>query len=381
MKKVLIVASVASMVDHFLLPNIEMLQELDYKVYVACNFKFGSPSSQDKIEQLKKDLENNNVICKDIHFMRNPFSIQTVKKYMELKKIMSNNTFELVHCHTPVVGVLARFAARKTRKKGTKVIYTAHGFHFFKGAPLINWLVYYPMEKICSYMTDVLITINKEDYAFAKGKMKAKKVEYIPGVGIDTSKFANVEVDVEKKRQELGLTMDNVVLLSVGELNENKNHQVIIKALGEIKDNNIHYCIAGVGEWKDKLLGIAKEYEVEGNVHLVGFRKDIEELLKIVDIFFFPSKREGLSVALMEAMGSGLPCVVSKIRGNTDLIVDDCGGKLVDANAVDEFVKVIKEVSNNKELQSKYGEYNTVKILGFDVMNVEKRMRGIYEGE
>lgn len=379
MNKVLIVASVASMIDQFNMPNIKILQDLGYEVNVACNFKNGSTCTDEKIIELRKKLDVINVKCIQINFARSPFSKQTLIAYKQLKNIIRKGKYTFVHSHAPVSGILSRFAARKARKKGTKVIYTAHGFHFFKGAPLFNWLTYYPLEKICSYFTDVLITLNTEDFELAKKKMKARKICYIPGVGLDTSKFSNVNIDKSQKRKEFGLNDKNIILFSVGELNKNKNHKVIIEALSKIKDKNIHYIVAGSGSLLEENKKIADDLGIKDNVHFLGYRSDISDLFAIADIYVHPSFREGLSVALMEALGSGLPCVISKIRGNVDLIQENQGGFLVEPHNIDGFTKGIEYFANNKNKRLECGEFNKEYIKNFDICKVDKIMREIYE--
>lgn len=212
------------------------------------------------------------------------------------------------------------------------MIYTAHGFHFFKGAPLINWLVFYPIEKLCSRWTDVLITITREDYHLAQNKMHAKKVIYVPGVGIDTAVFAPMACDAvtnAKKRKELKLAMTDIVMLSVGELNKNKNHEIMLRAMAQLGNKDLHYVIAGQGNLKDYLEKLARELGVADKLHLLGFRSDVKELFKIADFFAHPSFREGLSVAVMEAMANALPVICTGIRGNTDLIENNKGGYLL----------------------------------------------------
>lgn len=260
--------------------------------------------------------------CKvySISTSRSPFSFGNIKAVKQIRSIAKN--YDIVHCHTPLAGMATRFACRKLRKKrGLKVIYTAHGFHFYKGAPKKNWIIYYPIEKICSRWTDVLITINKEDYEFANKKMKAKKVEYIPGVGIDIKRFSEATVDRKEKRKNLGIPNDAFLILSVGELNDNKNHRIVIKAIAELNDPYIHYVIAGNGTKEEELRKLAKELNV--NLHLLGFRKDVADLYKAADLFVHPSFREGLPVAVMEAIASGCKCLCSNIRGCKDLVSED----------------------------------------------------------
>ena len=196
-EKVLILASVASMIDQFNIPNIKLLQNIGYEVHVACNFEKGSSCSFEKIEILKELLKKLNVKCYQINFERNILKIgNNLKAYKEVKNILTENKYKFLHCHSPIGGVIGRIAGYKTQ---TKVIYTAHGFHFFKGAPLINWLLYYPIEKYLSKYTDILITINQEDYKRAR-TFSAKKVEYIPGVGIDIEKIKNIKVNKKEKK-------------------------------------------------------------------------------------------------------------------------------------------------------------------------------------
>lgn len=375
MKKALVITSVASMVDQFLMPSVKLLQAMGYNVRVACNFINGNTCGDEKIAQLKERLSEWGVRFVQIDFDRNVMNIQAnALAYKQVKKLLSSDAYDIIHCHSPIGGLITRMAARKTRKKGTRVVYTAHGFHFYKGAPLKNWLLYYPVEKICAHFTDVLITINQVDYALAQKKMKAKRVEYVPGVGIDLTKFGQV-ANKSAKRKELGIPEDATLLLSVGELNENKNHETVIRA---IKDMDVYYVIAGKGDLQEHLQNIIDELGITNKVKLLGFRDDIGELCETADIYVMPSYREGLPVALMEAMASGLPCVVSSIRGNTDLIEDGCGGFLCAAQDADAFETAIGQLAADAELRQRMGCFNRERIRAFDSSVVEREMMRIY---
>ena len=313
--------------------------------------------------------------CKvyQISTSRSPLNRGNIAAVNQIKKIVSENDYEMVHCHTPIAAACTRLACRSLRKKGVKVFYTAHGFHFYQGAPLKNWLIYYTVEKICARWTDVLITINTEDYELAKKKLKAGRVEYVPGVGIDVSRFADASVDIAAKREEIGVPQDAFMLLSVGELNENKNHETVIKALAELGDSNIHYVIAGKGGKKEYLEELAKEKGV--NLHMLGYRKDITELNKTADVFILPSYREGLCVSVMEAMAAGLPVICGKIRGNVDLIEEN-GGILFNPIDVAECAKAIREIKNC-DLQM-LGNYNRNKVNIFAEANIHSLMWNLY---
>lgn len=363
------------MIDQFNIPNIKLLQDMGYEVHVACNFEKGSSCSFEKIQKLKEYLNELSVKYYQINFERNILKItDNLKAYKEVKNILLENKYKFLHCHSPIGGVVGRIAGHKTQ---TKVIYTAHGFHFFKGAPLINWLLYYPIEKYLSKYTDILITINQEDYKRAQ-TFYAKKVEYIPGVGINTEKIKNTVVDRKKKREELGLTEENIVLLSVGELNKNKNHSVVIKALAKMNNPNIYYLICGQGNLKEKLSDLIKKLNLEKNIKLLGFRKDIYEIYKISDIFIFPSKREGLSVALMEAICCNLPVVCSNIRGNNDLIKDRKNGFLI-KNDIKEYVEKINFLKNNKNFYKNLEVINKRIVKKIDVKNIREKIITFYK--
>lgn len=347
--KALIVTSVASMVDQFLKPSIEILQNMGYEVVVACNFDDCGTITQERCAALKQYLMEKNVAYKQVDFPRNPLKInKIIGSFKQMKSILQVEVFSLCHCHSPIGGLVTRLTCKRFRKEGLKVIYTAHGFHFYKGAPLKNWLIYYPIEKICSNWTDVLITINNEDFELAQKRMKAKRVEYVPGIGIDIKRFSDVIVDRENKRNEIGVPKDAKMLLSVGELNENKNHRIVIEALGKLEDSSIHYVIAGVGNQKENLESLAKENKV--NLHLLGYRNDVTELYKCADLYVHPSKREGLPVALMEAMASEVSCIASRIRGCEDILSEG----LFFPTDINQIMEYIVHTPNGKSLDSRF---------------------------
>ena len=370
MKKVLFVATVVKLhIMVFHIPYLEWFKKNGYEVHVAARNDYDN-----KDECIIPFCDR----FHDLPFERSPIRKNNLQVYKDLKNIIDTEQYEIIHCHTPMGGAIGRLAARSARKKGTKVIYTAHGFHFFKGAPLVNWLAYYPAERWLARYTDVLITINTEDYEIAK-KFKVNRIEYVPGVGIDTDKFKNIEVNRTEKRESLGVSEDDFMIISVGELNKNKNHQVIIRAIAKLRNEKIKYVLCGQGPLETELRELAKELDVENQVKFLGFRKDVPDLMKVADLFAFPSYREGLSLSLMEAMASGLPVVCSEIRGNTDLIEDGKGGYLVEPSDVEGFAKYIKELIEDSRLKSEFGDFNHKKIENYSIENVMKEVENIYK--
>ena len=375
--KALIVASVASMIQQFNMHNIQLLLDQGYIVDVVCNCKEGNTISDEKVKEMVKELAEKGVSVTHVPIPRKIYDIKGIfKSIKQIRKMCKKEKYALMHCQSPIGSVVARAAAIKARKNGMKVIYTAHGFHFYKGAPKKNWIIFYPIEKVFSYVTDVLITINKEDYTFAKKHMNAKQVEYLPGVGIDTEKFWLENFDEETKRAELGITKNDLMILSVGELNKNKDQEVIIRAIAKLNDSRIHYFIAGRGDKEEYLRNLAKSLGV--NLQLLGYRTDIIELLNTADIFALPSLREGLSVALMEAMSAGLPCIVSRIRGNVDLIEEGKGGYLCEPDDVDGFKNRIGELMFKSKKKTEFSKFNRERITFFDVKEINDKMKLIY---
>ena len=376
MQKVLITATVPSMVGQFNLDNIYLLQNMGYQVDVATDFYDTSVWDRKKVKKFWSDMKKIGVRCFQISFTRNVWNIRGhLNAYRQSRKLLKWVKPEFIHTHTPVASAIVRIAAHQ---ENIRVIYTAHGFHFYKGAALRNWLIYYPLEWLLSYWTDVLITINKEDCKRAKRRFHTKRTEYVHGVGIDVSIFRDEKIGTLEKRKSLNLKRDDIMLLSVGELNKNKNHSIVIRALAEMKNPQIHYFIAGSGILKEKLEQLSKKLGIGKQVHLLGYRNDVNQLLQIADIYLLPSQREGLNVSLMEAMASGVPCIVSRIRGNVDLISNSkC---LVGADDVEGWKCAVKNMVNC--IQS--GQIPDVKknewqIRQYGISSVHKQMEDIYQ--
>lgn len=311
----------------------------------------------------------------DIGFARSPFSPQTLKAYRQMRELFSRERFDIVHTHTPVGSVLTRLAARDARRAGTKVIYTAHGFHFYDGAPFVNWMLWYPVERIMSRFTDVLVTINREDYGRAK-RFTHCHVEYAPGVGVDLSRFGDSH-DRDAIRASLALQPSDFAVLSVGDLNSNKNHGVLIGALAKLP-GDVRLFVAGNGPLRDELDKAAKELGVADRVSLLGFRRDIAELLGACDLFCMPSLREGLPVSLMEAAAAGVPCLASKARGCADVLGDLAGDLTVSPNEPDSWADKIGKMRDQK-LRSKTGLALRDRSRVFGLDKVVDVYAGIYE--
>lgn len=369
MKKFLIVAHYSRFLVQFELNDVRLLQLMGFEVHYATNYQ-----QEDMFSGAIKIIQENGVILHQIDFVRSPYNIPAnIKAYRQLKNLMVKEKFSGVHCHTPMAGALARLAANATRTK--PVLYTAHGFHFYKGCPLKNKLIYQTAETFLARYTDAQITINREDFAAAQKFPLRGKAYYVPGIGVDVQKIASVQVDRVAKRKELGIPEDAFAFLTVGELIPRKGHELLIRAFAKSNISGVQLLICGSGREKEHLTALIKELGISDRAHLLGFRNDIYELLKCADAFVFPSKQEGLPVALMEAMAAGLPCIASRIRGNVDLLPDS--RYLFEASDESTLCQLMQDAVNGVQVDQECAQ-NKKALEQFDVKNVSECMRKVY---
>lgn len=375
MSKILFISNIAKRVGSFSVASIEAAHTLNMDYHMAAKWNATS-------EQIAEDENTFNVKIHNVDLDRSPYSIRNIKAYKQIVKIIRDEKIDYIHCNTPVGGILGRLAGKKCMVK--KVIYQVHGFHFYKGAPKKNWILYYTVEKWLAHYTDILLTINREDYELADSKMKLRdggKVYYVPGVGIDMSRYDMGDFSREQKRSELGLNSEDVALISMGDLIKRKNYDVSIRAVAEAKNDKIHYFICGKGPEEEALKKLASELGVSEQIHFLGFRSDIKELLAASDIFLFTTKQEGLPRSMMEAMASGLPCIASRIRGNTDLLENTDGGYLCDTDDVSAYAEKLNLLASDEGARKLMGKNNLVTIQKFSTDTVVGVLRRIYSAE
>ncbi len=367
--KILYVTTIAPTMKFFRFYIAELIR-LGHTVDIACNDRESS------VDGVYREMGCG---IYTIDCSRSPFSAGNLRAIGQIKRIVEENGYDIVHCHTPIAAACTRIACKGARKKGTRVFYTAHGFHFYRGAPIKNWLIFYPVEKFCARMTDILFTINREDYALAKSKLRAGKIEYVPGVGIDVQEFAQTTVERGTKRAALGIPEDAFLLLSVGELNQNKNHAVVIRAVAACGNPCVHYAIAGRGELQDELLALAAQLGISERLHLLGYREDVDELYRASDLCVFPSFREGLGLAAIEGMAAGLPLLVSDNRGTRDYAIAETNAIICRPDDIDAFASAITRFSADPVLCATMGAYNRDAAMRYDVHEINRRMLEIYE--
>lgn len=304
----------------------------------------------------------------------NPLNPTNRKALKQLCDIIEKYKIQAIQCSTPIGGLLGRLAGKKMRVN--PIIYAVHGFLFFKGAPLINRTVYKMEEDILAHYTDVLITITEEDYKAAqKLKLRSRRKPYlIHGAGVKVG--VTVEIDRAEKRRSIGVPEDAFVIVSAGELNKNKNTEIIVKALKDVE--GAHYIACGVGPEEGNLRKLAVDLGVMDRFHLMGYRTDMPEIMACSDAFTMMSFREGMPRAVLEAMDLGLPCVGSDTRGIRDLIDKD-GGYICGTTDAAAFAEAFRKLKENPELRWKMGVHNKTKVKDYSSEVVKEELTKIYE--
>lgn len=371
MKKILYVATVYSHISAFHLPYLETLKKKGYEVHVAANY-------DDKINT-RPIIEGKGIICHDVCFSKSITSMDNLKSIRMLKTLFKKNTFELIHVHTPIAAFITRFTLRNMKSQGP-VIYTAHGFHFFKGSSKMNWLFFYPLERLARNWTDALIVMNNEDLINAKkmGFIEDETLFFVHGVGVDIEKYSNHYID-NKLLNELKLEDNDIVITYIAELNDNKNQIYLLNNWENIVKNrsDIKLLLIGTGKLEDTLKDYVKEEKLS-NVYFLGYRNDVNEILAISDIVTLLSFREGLPKCLMEAMCNSKPCVVSDIRGNRDLITNEKNGFVVPLDDPEKLINSFNKLIESKKLRDTFGEEGFKKIQSYDLKEVVADVLNIY---
>lgn len=370
-KKVLLTATVQSHIGQFHKPLVEVLHEAGYEVHAAARNNLAEKNG------LKLDFVDR---VYDIPFSRSPKNTDNLKAYFKLKKILKKERYDIIHCNTPMGGIVTRLAAVGARRKGTKVFYTAHGFHFFRGSSISGWLIFYPVERIMSLFCDKVITITKEDYRLAKKKFPGK-AEHIHGVGVYSDRYHAVsEEERTAMRKAECLKQDDFVVLCTGELNQNKNQKTLIQASAQLKKEipNLRVLIAGNGPKEEELRAQIKNEKLEEIVTLLGYRTDLEKITPAVDLVVSCSFREGLPLNILEAMLCKKPVVVSGNRGHQELVKNGFNGYIVKADDVNAYVRYIGELYRDKEERTLYGKNGYRKAQSYTAESVKQELKYIY---
>lgn len=370
MKRALLVASVQSHIAQFHRPLIKVLKESGYEIHVA---------ARDNLNEKNGLVIANVDKIFDVPFQRNPIDPRNLRAYFELRKILESERYSIISCNTPAAGVYARFAARDIRKQGTKVYYTAHGFHFYKGAPKVNWLLYYPIERLMARFTDTLITITKEDYRLAKPNFRTN-VKHIHGVGADEEKYLSVSPEDNQRFRDGQGYNGRFVILCVGELNKNKNQRTVINAVKKVSEIHpeVLLLLAGNGPTDEELKEQITSLNMQDYVRMLGYRTDLQNFTNACDLVVSASFREGMPLNIMEAMICTKPVAASDNRGHKELVQDGKTGFLYKADDSAALAGIIERLMEDCNLRKQLGEFGHRAVEPYLNRNVEKELRSIY---
>ena len=366
MKKILYTATVASHICQFHLPYFKRFREMGYEVHVAAHDNLSEKNGL-ALRDVDKFFE--------VPFRRSPFSLKNLSAKRQLKRIIDEGEYDIIVCNTPVGGIVTRAAARRARRRGTKVYYIAHGFHFYRGASKKNWLLFYPIEKHYSKKCDGVLVINEEDYLFAKERFKTP-VYRIHGIGVDASRHRRPTPDErEILRDELGVG-DRFVALCTGELNANKNQSSLVRLVPKLKEEipEFKLWLAGNGPLAGELSALIEELGVSDAVEMLGYRTDIERFVRASDIVLTASRREGVPFNVIEAQLTGVPVVASENRGHRELIKDGETGLMSTDGMYENVVKLYRDpalrdaISQRAELSAKNYTAESVEKELFEIL-------------
>ncbi|WP_099205210.1 glycosyltransferase family 4 protein [Scatolibacter rhodanostii] len=370
MKEKVLFVSHTSNFAKFNLPYMKWFRDKGYEVHYA------SAGEEPLPENICCDKEYK------IPFNRSPYHMDNVKAYKQLKKIIETEKYEIVHCHTPVGGVVTRLAARNMRKSGTKVLYTAHGFHFYQGAPRQNWMLYYPVEKFLSRYTDCIITLNQEDYQLTFDKhFKAGSVYKIDGVGVDLKRFSMVDESRKNLlREKNNLSPNDFVLIYVAEFIPRKNHELLLNAVSKLKGRipNLKLLLVGTGRDWELCKERANTLGIADCTRFLGYCRNVDELCAMSDVLVSTSWQEGLPIGVIEGMACGLPIACTKIRGQIDVIQDGENGRLYMPGDVDDCQDKIFSLYENLPERQRMAKNNIRDVQRYSLENALVRMEEIY---
>lgn len=365
LRRILYTASTDLHILTFHIPYLKWFKEHGYEVHVAsrgsssvdyCDFKY------------------------DIPFVRSPIHIENLKAFRMLRKLINSNEYDLIHCHTPIGGVLTRIAAASISNKNIPVFYTAHGFHFYEGAPLYSWLLYYPIEKLLSFFTLSLITINKEDFNLANARFNCK-VFKIHGIGIDESRFKLEETDKKTLRKKHGFSEDDFILIYIAEFISRKNHKFIIDACSDLSKeiDTLKVIFLGKGVLMEDMKQRVYHKCINNVFYFKGFQRKLEEYIRLSDVAISSSLQEGLGLGLAECMYCGLPVIATEDRGHRELVVQGENGYLFKQGDRDQFSRYVSELYLNVKKRLEMGRNAFQRSLKFSLAKTVKEMEDIYQ--
>ena len=315
----------------------------------------------------------------DVPINRNPLHFGNISALIILARRIKSENILNVHCHTPSGGLVGRLL--KLFIPNLNVIYTAHGFHFYKGAPFLYWLTFFVIELLLSPLTKAIITINNEDYNLSR-KLLKRNTYKINGVGVNLDRFKPDEIARKKGREELGIKENSLVLIYVAQFIDRKNHDFLLKAFSEylrINPNSI-LLLLGNGPLENRQLQLAEELNIAKYIRFLGYRKNVEYYYQLSDIAISVSKQEGLPMNLVEGLSTGLTIIASDVRGHRDIILQSSGNLLFKLN-YKSFLEAILSMNIKTVNNIERKKQNIESAKKFNIHSSLDAMKKIYSKE
>lgn len=360
--KMLLVTTVPITLRTFLLPYAEHFRRLGWTVDCLTREEEG-------FDALAPHFDTVHAIA----WSRKPWELgNAVSMVRSLERLLREGRYDVVHTHTPIASFITRLAARRRAAwpVASRVVYTAHGFHFFTGNSPWRNALYGGLERLAAPWGDHLVTINSEDHqaALTRLGLPASGVSFFPGIGLDTTAYAGV--DGGPVREELRIPVDTKVFLMVAEFNPLKNHLGMLEAMARLGRQDCYLLFAGVGPQFEACQARARQLGIEPFVRFLGYRRDVPRLLAAADALVLPSFREGLPRCILEAMSVGTPVIGADIRGIRDLLADGCG-LLVPPGDVTGWRDALERLASDPELgaslaanaRQRVGDYDIGRLL------------------
>lgn len=369
--KLLVVTTVPITIRSFLLPYIQHFKNLGWQVDGMAQGISATPECVSACDRVW-----------DIQWSRNVLDPRNLLAGVSrVQAVVKAGNYDLVHVHTPIAAFVTRYALKDFPK--TKVIYTAHGFHFYRGGNFLKNAIFFNLEKLAGGWTDYLITINREDETVAKKNqfLASERIYFTRGIGVDTNYYTDSRVadsDVRRVRQELNLATDDSLLLSIAEFTPRKRHRDLIEALAKLSHPQVHLALAGEGPLKDEIKQLAVKLGIVERVHFLGFRTDIPTLIQAASAVLLISQQEGLPRSVMEAMCLNTPVIGSDIRGTRDLLEDGCG-LLVDVGDTEAIAQAMAQVVEEPEKSAIMAQKAQAKIADYDLQQIIEQYSSIYQ--
>ena len=369
MPSLLMVTTVPDTLRGFLLPFAEHFRRRGFRVDAMAAGVSGCPDSVAAFDRVW-----------EVAWSRNPLDLRNLAVARRVRDVATR--YDLVHVHTPVASFVTRLALRGRPRTGRpRVIYTAHGFHFYRGGPRLCGLAFRGLEQLAGRWTDYLVVINREDEEAARRMLSAERVRYMPGIGVDLDRYAPAavsETDVSRVRRELALGAASRLFLMIAEFIPRKRHRDALAAFARLDRADARLAFAGTGPLVDEMQRRAAELGVADRVHFLGVRRDIPALVRASVAVLLPSQQEGLPRSAMESMSLGVPVVGSRIRGTADLL-EGGGGVLVPVGDVAALTDTLARILDHPEEAREMGRRGRERAASYHLETIIAMHEALYE--